>query len=132
MLTATRATDSVDSSSRTNEDRKAKRSVFMVSVRCAASVRRRPTSWARARPNTCSVGSPATRSAKWLARRVSTAKRRSTCFWVAMPIRAMNRGMSGTVIAMMMVDSRSWVRIATPTTSGTPTAIMSCGRYLEK
>ena len=77
-VTATRATERVANSSRTKEDRKLMRRVRIVSERLAASVRRSPSSWARARPKTCRVGSPATRSAKWLASRVATLNRFAT------------------------------------------------------
>ena len=129
--TATSATDRVLISSSTKDDRKARRRVRIVSVRWARSVMRRPSSWARARPKTCRVGRPATRSAKWFDRRACWAKRRSTCRWVAMPMSAMKTGMSGIVAAIMSAERRSWVRMATPVTSGTLTAIMSCGRYFE-
>ena len=64
MVTATIATASVVNSSSTKADRNEIRRVCMVSARFARSVRSRPSAWARARLNTCSVGRPVTRSAK--------------------------------------------------------------------
>ena len=51
------------------------------------------------RPNTRSVGKPATASRKWLPNRCSTASRRWVTSRVAIPIRAMNNGTSRTVPA---------------------------------
>ena len=129
-VTATSATDRVASSSSTSAERNEIRSVAIVSARWAASVRRSPSAWARARPKTCRVGRPATRSEKWCARRVWTRHRLRVRASVVQPTRAMNTGISGSVSATMIADVRSAVRIATPTITGTVTASMSWGRYL--
>ena len=52
MATATMATDRLASNSRISADRNDTLRVPMVSRRCAASERRNPSAWARARPNT--------------------------------------------------------------------------------
>ena len=44
----------------------------------------------------------------------------------------MNKGMSGTVTAMMAAEIQSWLSTATSTTKGTMTARTSWGRYLVK
>ena len=125
------ATLNVASNSKTRADRNEIRSVVMVSARCAASVRRSPSAWARARPKTCRVGSPSTRSAKWRASRVCSEKRRRVRASVVQPTSAMKNGINGSVNATMTVLSRSVVSTATPTITGTTTASTSCGRYLE-
>ena len=130
-VTATRATERVANSSRTKEDRKLMRRVRIVSERLAASVRRSPSSWARARPKTCRVGSPATRSAKWLASRVATLNRFATAASVRQPMRAMKTGMSGIVTTTMTTLVRSFRPIAVASTTGTMTASTSWGRYFE-
>ncbi len=131
-VTATMATDSVAAISSTPADRKAIRRVAMVWVRLASSVPARPFSWPRARPNTCSVGSPATRSAKWLASRFCVRNRRATCSLVVQPIRIMNTGISGMVARMIRALGQSCRAIATIITTGTTAASTSCGRYLAK
>ena len=122
------ATDSVASSSSTSAERNAIRSVDMVSRRCASPVRRSPSAWALARPNTCRVGRPVTRSAKWWASRCCTAARFRTLVWVSQPTRTMNSGISGRVSATTTAETQSAVRMATPTTSGTVAASTSWGR----
>ena len=104
----------------------------MVWLRWAASLRRSPSAWALARPKTCRVGRPATRSAKCPASRVCTAQRRLVRASVVQPTRAMKTGISGSVSATINAEVKSAPRIATPTTSGTVIASASCGRYLEK
>ncbi|RPK47564.1 hypothetical protein EES39_11865 [Streptomyces sp. ADI92-24] len=64
MVTATRATESVASSSRAKDDRKAIRSVRTVASRYCEVMVRMDSAWALARPKTFSVGSPATTSRK--------------------------------------------------------------------
>ncbi len=122
MVTATTATLRVASSSSTSADRNEIRRVCMVSVRCRASVRRSPSACALARPKTCKVGRPAIRSAKWLANRVWTAQRRLVTASVVQPTRIMNTGINGKVIAKMIADVRSALRIAADTITGTVTA----------
>ncbi len=73
IVTATRATESVASSSSAKEERKAIRSVRMVARRYSAVIRRIDSAWALARPNTFSVGSPATTSRKWPESRDSSS-----------------------------------------------------------
>lgn len=65
IVTATRATESVASNSRANDEMKAIRSVRMVACRYSPVMRRIDSACALARPNTLSVGSPATTSRKW-------------------------------------------------------------------
>lgn len=64
IVTATSATERVASSSRTKEDRKAIRRVRIVACRYSPVIRRMDSACALARPNTLSVGSPATTSRK--------------------------------------------------------------------
>lgn len=64
IVTATSATESVDSNSRAKEEMKAIRSVRMVACRYSPVMRRIDSACALARPNTFSVGSPATTSRK--------------------------------------------------------------------
>lgn len=64
IVTATRATDRVDSNSRAKEEMKAIRSVRMVACRYSPVMRRIDSACALARPNTLRVGSPATTSRK--------------------------------------------------------------------
>jgi len=104
----------------------------MVSIRERCSVILSPLSWLRARPKTCRVGSPVTRSAKWLANRFWYFNRRLTCSRVVMPINAMNSGISGSVTAMISADSPSWPATTARISSGMKAAITSCGRYFEK
>ena len=44
----------------------------------------------------------------------------------------MNRGINGTVTAMMAAEIQSWLSTAASTTRGTMTARTSWGRYLVK
>lgn len=64
IVTATRATESVDSNSSANDEMKAIRSVRMVACRYSPVMRRIDSACALARPNTFSVGRPATTSRK--------------------------------------------------------------------
>lgn len=64
MVTATSATEIVASSSNAKDDRKAIRSVRMVACRYSPVIFRIDSACALARPNTLSVGSPATTSRK--------------------------------------------------------------------
>lgn len=65
IVTATSATDSVASSSSAKEERKAIRRVRSVACRYSPVIRRMDSACALARPNTFSVGRPATTSRKW-------------------------------------------------------------------
>lgn len=64
MVTATRATEIVASSSSAKDERKAIRSVRMVAWRYSPVIRRIDSACALARPKTLSVGRPATTSRK--------------------------------------------------------------------
>ncbi|EDX24682.1 hypothetical protein SSAG_04553 [Streptomyces sp. Mg1] len=83
---------------------------------------------ALARPNTFSVGSPATTSRKWPDSRDSSRHWRSIRDWVAMPIKAMKSGISGSVTTMMAADTQSSVTIRASTAAGTTTASPNWGR----
>ena len=131
MVTAISATDKVASSSRAKLERKAMRKVPMVPAREASSVRFSPASWARARPKTCRVGNPATRSAKWLANRAWVCQRLFIAASVRQPMRAMNTGMSGTVMMTMTRLRTSCRPMAMASTTGTIEASTNWGRYLE-
>ncbi|GFN05443.1 hypothetical protein Smic_39990 [Streptomyces microflavus] len=128
MVTATRATDRVASSSRANEERKAIRRVRTVARRYCEVMVRIDSAWALARPKTLSVGSPATTSRKWPERRDSSCHCRSIRDWVAQPIRIMKRGMRGSVTTMIAAETQSSVTIRASTATGTTTARPSCGR----
>lgn len=84
--------------------------------------------WALARPNTLSVGSPATTSRKCPASRLSTLHCRSMYFWVAIPISAMNSGISGRVITIVTAEIQSPNTTRASTATGTVTDRTSCGR----
>ncbi len=132
MVTATSATDSVDSNSSANEERKAIRSVRRVARRYSSVIRRMDSACAFARPNTFRVGSPATTSRKWPESRDSSRHCRAVWASVAHPISAMNRGISGRVATMIAADTQSPVTIRASTTTGTTTARPSWGRYRAK
>ena len=84
------------------------------------------------RPNTLSVGSPATTSRKWWESRASASHRCRAYAPVAIPTSAPNTGISGSVTRIVTPDSRSAAPTRTSTATGTITARMSCGRYLAK
>ena len=88
--------------------------------------------WAFARPNTRSVGRPATTSRKWCDSRASSRHRRRVRSAVVAPTRAMNTGISGSVTMMMAAESGSATSKRTTTASGMTTASTTCGRYLAK
>ncbi len=75
------------------------------------------------------MGSPATTSRKCPDSTPSVDHCLAVADFVYIPTSTMNTGMRGAVSATMTAASRSWVRIATPTVSGTMTAITSCGKY---
>ncbi len=104
----------------------------IVDFRYSAPITRTRSPCAEARPKTFSVVIPTTTSTKWPLSRPSVDHCRSTRFWVYMPMRIMNTGISGTVQATMIAESTSWVRMTMPTDSGTMTANTSCGRYRAK
>ncbi|CAM5731671.1 hypothetical protein SALBM311S_08701 [Streptomyces alboniger] len=64
IVTATSATDSVDSNSRAKDEMNAIRSVRMVACRYSPVMRRMESACTLARPNTFRVGRPATTSRK--------------------------------------------------------------------
>ena len=76
------------------------------------------TACAFARPNTFSVGSPATTSRKWPASRSRVRNWRSMRSRVVAPTSAMNSGISGIVNAMIAAEIQSPNSTATITTSG--------------
>lgn len=128
MPTATSATDSVARSSSANDDRNAIRRVFSVARRYSEVIVRIDSACALARPNTLSVGSPATTSRKCPDSRERSRHWRSVCAWVAQPISAMKSGMSGRVTTMVAADTQSSVTILASTATGTTTASPNCGR----
>ncbi len=128
MVTATRATDRVASSSSANDDRKAIRSVRMVACRYSPVMRLIDSAWALARPKTFSVGSPATTSRKCPDSRDRRRHWRSIRDWVAQPISTMKTGMSGRVPTMMAAETQSSVTMRASTATGTTTARPNCGR----
>lgn len=128
IVTATNATESVDSSSSANDEMNAMRSVRMVARRYSPVMRRMDSACAVARPNTFSVGSPATTSRKWPDRRDSSRHWRSIRDWVAQPISIMKTGISGRVPTMIAADTQSSVTILASTATGTTTARPSWGR----
>ncbi len=128
MVTATSATDSVASSSRAKDDRKAIRRVRMVAWRYSPVMRLIDSACALARPKTFSVGSPATTSRKCPDSLDSNRHCRSIRDWVAQPISIMKTGMRGRVPTMMAAETQSSVTMRASTATGTTTARPSCGR----
>lgn len=128
MVTATSATEIVASSSRAKDERKAIRSVRMVAWRYSPVIRLIDSAWALARPNTFSVGSPATTSRKCPDSCDSSRHWRSICARVAQPMSTMKTGISGRVPTMIAADTQSSVTIRARTATGTTTARPNCGR----
>lgn len=128
MVTATRATDRVARSSRAKDDRNAIRRVRSVARRYCEVMARMDSACALARPNTFSVGSPATTSRKCPESRDSSRHWRSIRDWVAQPMRIMKSGMSGSVTTMIAAETQSSVTILARTATGTTTASPSWGR----
>lgn len=128
IVTATSATERVARSSSAKEEMKAIRRVRMVALRYSAVIRRIESACALARPNTFSVGSPATTSRKWPDSRDSSSHCRSIRDWVTQPISIMKAGMSGRVTTMIAAETQSSVTIRASTATGTTTESPSWGR----
>ncbi len=126
--TAMSATDRAASSSSTSAERKAMRSVRMVAVRYRSVTTRTRSTWASARPNSRSVGSPVITSRNRPASRWRASHWLAAWLSVALPMSTMKNGTSGTTMARITADSRSAPRMRRPAASGTTTASVSDGR----
>ena len=127
-VTATSATDSVATSSRTDDEAKATLSVSIVARRWRCVTDRMVPTCASARRCATSVGSPRTTSRKC----PDSASR--ACHWrrarsrVVMPTSAANTGISGRVSPTTSPDSGSSQVMAASVTSGSTVAGTRAGR----
>ena len=126
-VTATSATDSVATSSRTAEDAKAMPEGPQRGDAVAVGDLGDAADCARARRCATSVGSPRTTSRKCpdsasIARHCSAARSR-----VASPTSAPKTGTRGSVASTMSALSRSWVAIATTASGGSTAASTRAG-----
>ena len=81
-----------------------------------------------ARPNTFSVGRPATTSRKCPAEPLQAAHLRVHPLARAAPTSAMNSGISGTVTITIAAETQSRASRNATTTTGAITASTTCGR----
>ena len=125
--TATSAIETVASSSSTSEDRNATRSVPSTWTRWRSLTASIAAACAFARPNTFSVGRPATTSRKWPPSRCRLRTWASMRSRVLAPTSAMNSGISGTVTTTIAAETQSRATSTASTTSGTITASATCG-----
>ena len=100
----------------------------MVATRCAPVTSLITSAWALARPNTLSVGRPATTSRKWPPSRASSCHCRWVWALVCNPISTAKTGINGSVAPMITAEIQSANATLTSTASGTATASTSWGR----
>ena len=127
-MTATRATDRVESSSSTSEERNASRNVTIEALRCSSATRATESACALARPNTTSTGRPATTSAKWPDSWASTRHFLVVSRSAYQPTNAMNTGTSGKVISTIRPVSGSRTSRQRTIATGTSAASTTAGR----
>ena len=128
-MTATRATDRVETSSSTAELANAIRSVSRLALRYRSVTSRIRDVWASARRNATSVGSPRITSRKWpdseaIARHCLSARSR-----VARPTSAPKTGINGRVASTITALTTSCVAITTTVSRGSTDARTRAGRY---
>ena len=128
MVTATSATPSVAASSRTEPERKLRRSVPIVAARWRSLTSAIVSACACPRLKARSVGRPRTTSRKWLESRRNACQRSRARCSLARPMSHMKTGTSGSVSAITIADSTSRVATQAITASGTTEASTACGR----